>query len=41
MGSQDIGKKVTEKVGFVQWLQNLKTHNFASDHASSIILVSL
>ena len=38
MGSQDIGKMVTEKVSFEEWS---KTHNFASDHAAGIILISL
>ena len=37
MGSRDIGKMVTEKVSFVEWL----THNLASDHAAGIILLSL
>ena len=40
MGSRDIGKLVTAKVSFVEWLIS-KTHNFASDYAAGLLLLSL
>ena len=41
MGSRDIGKMVTEKVSFEEWLIFKDTYNFASYHAAGIILISL